>query len=136
MANLLLLAHALSRHEGALRASLQAEYGLRLLPDGQGRTEPYRTPRELADLVEHLPAGCALFRAMGGAAALSNEALMGRAVEHTLRDIAWQKAGAKGKRPEPFPLPKPAGQEEAAAAVVSEKARRWQERQERRDQPK
>lgn len=136
MANLLMLAHVLSRHEGALRASLQAEYGLRLLPDGHGRTEPYRTPRELADLVEHLPPGCALFRVMGGPAALTNEALMGRAVEHTLRDIAWQKAGAKGKRPEPIPLPSRAGEEEHAAAVVSEKARRWQERQERRDQPK
>lgn len=130
-----MLAGALAHFEGAVRASLQAEYGIRLLPSGVARTEPSRTMFELADLIEHLPQGCALFRAMGGAAALSNEALMGRAVEHTLRDIAWQKAGATGKRPEPFPLPKPAGQEEAAAAVVSEKARRWQERQARRESP-
>lgn len=114
-----------------MRASLQAEYGLRLLPDGQGRTEPHRTPRELADLVDHLPAGCAYGRALGGVAAMSNEALMGRAVEATLRDLAWQEAGAKGKRPEPMPLPKAAGAEDVKVAAVSEKARRWQERQSR-----
>ena len=134
-----MLAGALAHHEGAVRASLQAEYGLRLLPGRQGRTKPHRTPGELADLIEHLPPGCALFRVMGGASALSNEALLTRQVEHTLRDIHWQKAGGTKtgeKRPEPIPLPRRAGEEDRAAAAVSAKYRRWQGRQDRRSQPK
>ena len=117
-----------------MRASLQAEYGLRLLPDGRGRTEPHRTLRELADLVEHLPPGCALFRVMGGASALSNEALLIREVEHNMRDIWWQRQGGKKtgqKRPEAIPLPKRAGEEDAAAAAATAKARAYRDRQAR-----
>lgn len=126
-----MLAGALGDHESALRASLQSEYGLRLLPGVGELTEPHRTPQELADLVEHLPAGCAYGRALGGHGAMSNESLMLRQIEFNQRDLAWQNAGGKGKRPEPFPLPRPAGEEEQTAAAALDKGRRWRERQAR-----
>lgn len=125
------LASIIVHHEGALRASLQAEYGIRLLPHGGGRTEPHRSPRELADLVEHLPPGCALAREMGGAAALSNEALMGREIEFTIRSVAYGLTGGKGKAPERIPLPRAAHEERAEQAEMSAKARRWKARQDR-----
>lgn len=115
-----MLAGVLNEHEGALRASLQTEYGLRLL-DG-GRTDPARTPRELADYVEHLPTGCALGRAQGGPAAWPVEALVTRELEHSLRMVAWQFSGGQGKRPEPLKLPAAAGVVERESDVLSAKA--------------
>ncbi|OJU39681.1 MAG: hypothetical protein BGN97_00225 [Microbacterium sp. 69-10] len=127
------LAGVLNNNESALRASLQAEYGIRLLLDAGGRTEPGRTPRELADLVEHLPGGCALGRAIGGDAAITTEAHMTRAVEHTIRMTAWSEAGGKGKQPEPMRLPRAAGEVAAEQAVESAKASAWERRQARRE---
>lgn len=110
---------------------MQAEYGLRLIPGGQGRTEPYRTVGELCDYVEHLPLGCALFRDMGGYAALSNEALMGRQIEFTIRNVAHGLAGGKGKAPEALPLPRAPHDVRAEHDAMSAKARAWEARQAR-----
>lgn len=116
-----MLAGVLTHHEGALRASLQAEYGLRLLRGG--RTEPHRTPRELGDLIEYLPPGCALGREMGGEAALSNEALMAREIEFTLRQVSFAENGSKGTRPQRLPLPEAAADKRAEAAEMDAKLR-------------
>ncbi|WP_119697045.1 hypothetical protein [Microbacterium halotolerans] len=121
----------LERHEDALRASLQAEYGLRLLPDAGGRTQPPRTPGEVADLVEWLPAGTALARAVGGMPALSTEAAMTRELEHTERLIAWASSGGRGAKPDPIPLPDPPGAKQQRTAATDAKALAWKRRQER-----
>lgn len=125
-----MLAGVLTEHEGALRASLQSEYGIRLLT--AGRTDPARSPYELADLVEHLPSGCALGRAQGGASAWPVGALVVREVEHSLRMVAWQFAGAQGTRPVPLKLPEAAGHIERESEALSTKAAAHARRAERR----
>ncbi len=127
------LASALTFHESALRASLQAEYGLRLLINGGGRTEPHRSPCELADYIEHLPGGCALTRAFGGEAALSAEGALMREVEFGVRAISYQLGGAQGKQPVRLELPPPAHEQRAEAEAMAAKERAWQERQTRRN---
>lgn len=107
-------------HEGALRASLQAEYGLRLLPYAGGRTEPHRDPFELGDYVEHLPPGCALMRAFGGEAAWSVEAMLIRENEYTQRVIA---AGEKASKQQRIPLPESAAEARAATARLDARER-------------
>lgn len=90
-------------HEGALRASLRAEYGLDL-------RDPGVSLLDLADLAANLPPGCALFRAAGGAAAWTDQVHMLAAVEFRLRVLAWQKTedGKKGRnQPKPIDPPKP-----------------------------
>ena len=87
---------------------------------------------ELSDLVEHLPAGCALMRVMGGAGALTNDALMGREIEFTLRNIAYGQAGSHGPKPEHLALPKPAHEARSEERLMNAKAQAWAEREARR----
>lgn len=97
--------------EGALRASLRAEYGVDLRDPGMGVLD-------LADLAANLPHGCALYRAAGGPAAWSDEIHMLAAVEFRLRVLAWQKTkdGKNGtKVPEPMTPPPTAHEKQAKA---------------------
>lgn len=63
---------------------------------------------DLADLVANLPPGCALWRAIGGPLAWSQETHMLAAIEFRLRVLAWMKTqdGAKGRKP-PKPIDPP-----------------------------
>lgn len=125
-----MLAGALDDHEGALRASLQAEYGIRLLRGG--RTDPARTPAELGDLVAGLPHGCALWRAAGGPIALTDEAHLLREAIYRLEVIDWHNAGSKGAAPKRIELPRPAHEVRAEEARQTAKADQWAARQKRR----
>jgi hypothetical protein len=126
---------ALREQEGALRASLQAEYGLRLLRHGGGRVVDIggrdRTPFEVADLVVHLPAGCALWVATGGPAALSTEAHLLRETIFKLDVIDWHAHDPKGQRPTRIELPARAHERQAEQMQVSAKAAAWAARQRR-----
>lgn len=126
-----MLVSALHLHEGALRASLQTEYGLRLLSGDGELTDPPRNTLELADLVEWLPSGCALGRSVGGEVALSLEAMLIRQTEFTLRANLYREHGAKGSPPEPLPLPRAPGDAKAEQAEQSAKARAYAARMER-----
>lgn len=111
-----------------MRASLQAAYGVRLSDHPYGLLE-------LADLVAHLPPGCALWRAAGGPLAWSDEMHMLARVDHGVRVLAWMKTedGQKGRKPpEPEEPPPPAGQVRAEEARVEQKADAWMLRQQRR----
>lgn len=104
-----MLVAALREYRGALRASLRAEYQIDL-------SRPDVPWIELADLVAHLPQGCALWRAAGGSMAWSQEVHMLAAVEYRLRVLAWQqtKDGSKGRNaPEPLSPPKSAHEKQA-----------------------
>lgn len=92
---------------------------------------------ELADLVAHLPPGCALWRASGGALAWSAEMHKLAQIEHGVRVLAWQKtedAQAKPPRnaPKPEEPPLPAGQVREDEERRSEKAERSRARRDRR----
>lgn len=110
-----------------MRASLLAEYGVRLSAPSCGLLE-------LADLVVHLPPGCALWRAAGGPLAWSDEVHMLAKVEHGLRVLAWQKTedGSKGRnQPKPIDPPALAGEVREVEAARDAKARAWEARQAR-----
>jgi len=124
----MLLATALTHHEGALRASLMAEYGLRL---GEVRGWP---ASEVADLVAWLPAGCAFWQDFGGPAALTLEASQLRRVVYWLRVLDYRERGSKGERPQPDPDPPYAHERRAQEDVTSRKARAFQRRQQARGQ--
>ncbi|MFJ6547456.1 hypothetical protein [Microbacterium sp. NPDC091676] len=112
-----MLAVALAHHRGALRASLIADCnGLRL---ADAVTWP---AREFADIVAWLPPGSALWRDMGGPAALSEEVRMLRAVEFGLRVLDWRMRQGKGQRPRPLPDPPYAHERRAAEAKQRRKA--------------
>ena len=98
-----MLVGALVEHEGALRASLRAEYGIDLRNPGMGW-------HDLADMVRWLPAGCPLWQATGGPLALSTEVHAILAVRHGTDVLAWQNTGImqhkpRGKAPKPMPDP-------------------------------
>lgn len=114
----------LAHHDGALRASLRAEYRI----DLRARDVP---PMELADLVAWLPRGCALWADFGGPAALSAEAALLRTVEYRLRDLLWMQAGGKkaGKRPEPPQDPPYAHEKRAKTDRMGRKAAAYLRRQ-------
>ncbi|MCC2031833.1 hypothetical protein [Microbacterium allomyrinae] len=124
------LVGALVEHEGALRASLQAVYGLRLRPGG--RTEPARTLSELTDLVAGLPPGCALWRAAGGAVALTDESMLLREAIYRLEVLDWHAHNPKGAQPKRIELPKPAHEARAEEAKQNAKAEAYARRQARR----
>lgn len=118
---------ALVEHEGALRASLLAVYGLRLSERGCGVLE-------LADYVAHLPPGCALWRAAGGPLAWTDEVHMLARVDHGVRVLAWMKTedGSKGRKPPKIEEPpSPFGEVKADEARMEQKADAWLLRQER-----
>lgn len=127
-----MLAHILVHHEDALRASLQAEYQIRLLRRGWGRTEPQRDLIELWDLVKHLPAGSALGRAQGGQAAISDDAAMIRALEYTVQQGIYMQTDRTGPKPKPLELPPAPGDAERAERLLEVKIAQHQRRAERR----
>lgn len=116
-------------HEGALRASLQAEYQMRLLRGGNGRTDPPRGLLELSDLVHYLPFGSALWREYGGELALSDEGHLLREVEFALRVQDWHAGGSKGTAPVRIELPKSAEERRAEATRQNAKAEAYRRRQ-------
>ena len=83
-------------------------------------------------MVEHLPAGCALGREIGGEPALSVESMMAREVEFTIRRVAYGLTGGKGRAPERLPLPRPVDEVRAEDAAMSAKAAAYKARQARR----
>ncbi|BDZ40827.1 hypothetical protein GCM10025865_01260 [Paraoerskovia sediminicola] len=110
--------------EGALRASLRAEYGVDLRSPGMGA-------RDLADLTANLPPGCALWRAIGGPMAWSDEVHMLSAVEFRLRVLAWQKteAGSKNRdRPEPNDPPRSVFEKRVEESKLSARAQAYMKR--------
>lgn len=125
----MILSSVLAHHEGALRASLRAVYGIDLR---EARATMLAT--DLADLVAWLPAGCALWLDVGGPASLTVEAHELRAIEYRLRVLAWlqSKDGSDGKnRPTPPEPIKWAHERRADEQVMDRKARAFLERQKR-----
>lgn len=89
-----MLADVLRNHRGALRASLLAEYHLRL--DDALKT---MGARELGELAWYLPPGCAMWKSIGGPMAWSDTVAELKQVNFHLRVIAWQKTeDAKHRR--------------------------------------
>ena len=118
---------ALVEHEGALRASLQSEYGVRLAAHDYGVLE-------LADLVANLPPGCALWRATGGPLAWPDVSHLLARVEYGIRVLGWMKTedGSKGRnQPKPIEPPPLAAEVAAEQAAMDAKAEAWKRRQER-----
>lgn len=103
-------------HRGPLAASLMAVYGIRL-DDTEIRAV------ELANLVEHLPAGCAFWQSFGGPLAWSDEQHILTRVEFRLRELMRQNAG-KGKQPEPLkPPPLAVEAEQESVGIARAQAR-------------
>lgn len=119
----MLLASGLVYHEGALRASLMSEYGLRL---SQVVSWP---AREVADLVEWLPPGCAFWRAVGGPAAISSETRELRRVGFYLRVLDYRERGSKGEKPKPDPEPMWAHERRAEQELTDRKMAAYLRRQ-------
>lgn len=119
---------ALAEHPDALRASLLAVYGVRLSHHDYGVLE-------LADLVAHLPPGCALWRAAGGALAWTDEIHMLSRIDHGIRVLAWMKTedGQKGRNaPKQEEPPRPAGEVRAEEARMRARAEAHAARQKSR----
>lgn len=107
----MLLVEGIAMHRGPLSASLMAVYGIRL-DDTEIRAV------ELANLVEHLPAGCAFWQSFGGPLAWSDTDHFLSRVEFRLRELLRQNAG-KGERPEPMKPPPLASQAEHESVAMS-----------------
>lgn len=112
----MLLVESYLHHRSALRASLRAEYRISLgdLP-----------VLETADLAAWLPAGSALWRAVGGPQALSESDHLLRIIDYRLQVLAWQqtKDGQHNRnRPVPPKDPPYASEVSAAGARQSRKA--------------
>lgn len=102
-----------------MRASLMKEYRLSI---GELRTLP---AREAADLVKWIPSGAALWRAIGGPAAWSDETRALMDVEFQIRILDWRMRGGKGKRPQPIKPPVYAHEKRRADAKQARKAERF-----------
>jgi len=122
----MMLVTALHHHEGALRASLLAAYGLRLV---DARTWPMR---EVADLVAWLPAGCALWVDFGGPAALSEVVHAIRALDFSVRVLDYHEREGKGPKPKEPQNPPYATERRAENTKMSRKADAWRRREARR----
>lgn len=107
-------------------------YGIRLAQHDYGVLE-------IADLVAHLPPGCALWRAAGGPLAWSDDVHMLARVDYGVRVLAWMKTedGAKGRNaPKPEEPPVPGNEAKAEEARMNARAEAWAARQDRvRSQP-
>lgn len=99
-----------------MRASLRAVYGIDLAERRSMR------PRELADLVQWLPAGCAFWLSVGGPAALTMEARELRRVTYWLRVLDYRERNSKGERPKPDPEPEYAHERRARQEAATRKA--------------
>lgn len=87
--------------------------------------------RELADLVGNLPPGCALWRATGGAIALSEESMLLREAIFRLEVLDWRETGQQGAAPKRIDLPPSVHEVEAVQAKQNAKALAYAERQAR-----
>lgn len=120
-----MLVEAVVEYRGPLSASLLAEYGVRL-------SAPNVDALELADLVVHLPPGCAFWRAWGGEMARSVEEQALLTVEFRLREMMHQEyrnnGGKGGQKPEPIKPPPLAAKATNEQAKMSEAQRRFAER--------
>jgi len=120
-----MLAGALAYHRGALRASLRAEY--------QGDLDdPRMGAWALADLVNWLPAGCALWRSTGGPAAWTVEEHWHARVELRLRELLWSKTEdgkANRNAPEITPYPRYAHEQRDEEQRLMTRAQRWRQKQ-------
>ena len=86
----------------------------------------------VAALVEHLPRGGAVGRALGGPAAVSDEWLATALLDRDIRTWAWLQGGKKGKPPELWALPEGRREREAREAREAEQKARWLEGRQRR----
>lgn len=118
----MLLAVALTYHEGALRASLMSEYGLRL---AEVRSRP---ATEVADLVAWLPAGCAFWQDVGGPPSITQEVRELRRIDYRLQVLDYRERGSKGPKPKPEPEPQWAEDRRAKQAAMDRKAARFLKR--------
>lgn len=105
-------------------ADLWRYYHLDLEDMYRGRVRP----GVVAALVEHLPAGSAIGRELGGANAVSAEFQAIGQLDHTVRMAVWVFGGKSGPKPEPWKLPEAKRDREARAEREAEAKRRWQER--------
>lgn len=79
----------------------------------------------MADLVENLPPGCALWRATGGPMSWTQDMHLLAAVKHGLDVLAWQNAhGKKSDYPKLIPYPEYEGEGRAKEAVMDKKRAR------------
>ena len=118
-----MLAVALARHEGGLRASLRAEYGMRV---NELRDLPVD---EAADLVWWLPPGSAFWRSFGGPPSLTDEQRELRDVKFLLRVLDWRMRQSKGTPPKPDPVPTWAHEKDAREKQIHRKAEAYLRRQ-------
>lgn len=120
-----MLVEVIALYEPALNASFRAEYGFRASDVA---------PLEAADLAAWLPAGCALWRAVGGPLALSGVEQGMRLLDYRLQVLAWmQTEDAKHRRNQPKP-PKPtpySGEAEASEAFANRQAAARRRREEK-----
>lgn len=117
-----MLAEAWRAHRGALSASMWAVYQIDIEAPPVGALR-------LAELMEHLPGGCALWQSVGGPRAWSDELHGLYLLELRIRQLLWQGAGDKSKpQPKPIPYPEVAGVEEAKARELEDANRRFEER--------
>jgi hypothetical protein len=120
--------------QGALRASLAAEYpGLPPLRQVLTGTTGI-TATDLGDYVANLPAGTALGRLAGGPGAWSTEVQSLVQLLHGVDLLIWQntaimKRNPRGKQPEKMQFPLPAGQEREAETLLDMKRERRAARQ-------
>lgn len=119
-----MLTEFLAKHRGPLSASFLAVYHVRF-------TDALHAwgALEVADLVAHLPAGCALWQSVGGPRAWSDLLHLLMRIELRLRELLWQ-GGQKKNAPKPEPVEPPplAGAEEIEQARISEAQRRFNAR--------
>jgi len=114
-----------------LRASLRAEYGIDLDHPGCGVIA-------LAEYTAWLPPGCALWRAIGGPPAWSDETRLLTYVDLHVRELAWMqtKDAKEGRnRPKPVEPPAFAPDREREAERAAAKYEAMQRRAARRAQP-
>lgn len=113
------LVGAYRHHRDALRASLRAVYGVDL-------RRPGMSVLDLADLVAHLPPGCALWRATGGPLAWTDEMHLSAATQHTIAVLHWGLAGGKAAdRPEPITPPESEAETRARQARLLTKREKF-----------
>lgn len=98
-----MLAWALRHERAALTADFQRVYGLDIEGLYSGEISVLRAAR----LTAKLPRGSQLWRALGGAMAVTDEWDLLNAIEHNIRAMPWAFSDSKerGKAPEPMPYP-------------------------------
>ncbi|GAB2767510.1 hypothetical protein [Sinomonas soli] len=111
-----------------MEADLHRFYGLDLDGMYAGRLRP----RKVANLVENLPRGAAVWVHTGGPRAVSDETEALWAVEAAVAAGNWQRGGGKGTKPEMRPFPEGLltvrARAEERAARTKAKAERFRRR--------